>query len=399
MLIIKNVNLIDGTGKPPVLANILIDQGKIIDAGAHVPDIAHADVINAEGMTAIPALSDAHTHFSGSSLFNRPPLGRREKTYDFAEAREACLRWGVTAVRTTGDLMPDILEFRDDAAKGKQVSPRIVSAGPMFQARGGHPCYTVFGADKEIESDACIIIDDDTDIEQKVKAVAKLKVDWIKVFYAHINKMNYPEPVPRISYRTLERTVNAAHELGLPVMVHVDGADEMADAARCGADSIEHMLGVGADSTDFSEELIGHIVKKNIIVVPTMISILKFDAKLPGSVPVWEKLKAAVLRFKNSGIPIAVGCDSGIPLVMHGESVHDELSLMVEAGFTPMEAICAGTNGNAKLLRREHCLGTIERGEDADLLLLGSDPLKDIRHTKDIKMVFMRGKIVYDNLR
>jgi imidazolonepropionase-like amidohydrolase len=400
MLLIKNISLIDGTGRPPVPgAGILIDQGKIVDAGAHVVEadqIAH--VINGEGLTVIPALSDAHTHFSGSSLFSRPPLGRREITYDFAEAREACLRWGITAVRTTGDLLPDILIYRDDVKNGKLVSPRIVSAGRCSRQKTDTRAITVFQADKEIESDACVIIDDETDIEKKVKAVADLNVDWIKVFYAHINKMKYPEPAPRISYRALERTVNAAHELGLPVMVHVDGPDEMADAVRCGADSIEHMLGAGAEKTDFSEDIIDLAKKRNITVVPTMISILKFDDKLPGSVPVWEKLKSAVKMFKNSGIPLAVGCDSGIPYVGHGEAVHDELSCLVQAGFTPMEAICAATSGNAKLLRLDHVLGTIEPGKDADILLLGSDPLKDIHNTKDIRMVLMRGKAVYDDL-
>jgi imidazolonepropionase-like amidohydrolase len=399
MLAIQNVNLIDGTGRPPVCgAVILMHNGRILEAGKTVSIPEGAHVINGDKMTAIPALSDAHTHFSGSSLFTRPPLGRREKTYDYAEAREACLRWGITTVRTAGDLLPDILEYRDDVRAGRVLSPRILSAGPMFQARGGHPCYTVFQSDSEVETDACVILDDGTDIEAEVVRVAGLGVDWIKVFYAHINKMNYPVPVPRISRDTLLRVINAAHSCGLPVLVHVDGPGEMLDAAQCGADSIEHMIGAGGEDTEFSETLIACVKKKGCTVVPTMISILRFDDQLPGSVPVWARLKDAVMKMKQYGIPLAVGCDSGIPMIPHGEAVHDELSCFVQAGFTPMEAICAGTKGNAALLRLDHRLGTIERGKDADLILLGSDPLKDILNTKDIRLVLMRGKTVFDNL-
>ncbi len=386
MLAITNVNLIDGTGRQPTEnAVIIIDNGVITKTGTDIPVPEGIDVINAKGMTAIPALSDAHTHFSGSSFFERPPLARREQTYDYSEAREACLRWGVLTVRTAGDIVPDILEYKKDVLDGKITSPRVLAAGPMFQARGGHPLNTVFMSDEEIEKNACIIIDDDTDIESAVKAVCEMGVDWIKVFYAHINKMDYPNYVPRLSRSVLERVIRAAHRLGKPVMVHVDDPDEMLEAAMSGADCIEHMIGVGAGKAQLSLELIELLKSRNVTVVPTMVSIQRFDDKLEGAAPVWEDLKAAVKKLKDAGVPLAVGCDSGIPLVGHGEGVHDELMFFVEAGFTPMEAICAATLGNAKLLQMDDKTGSLEPGKMADVILLGSNPLEDISNTKDIR--------------
>lgn len=400
MLALTNVNLIDGTGKQPVENAVIISEnGVITGIGTDIPVPDGFIVINCKGLTAIPALSDVHTHFSGSSFFERPPLGRREQTYDFSEAREACLRWGVLTVRTAGDIVPDILEYKRDVLKGRIISPRILAAGPMFQARGGHPLNTVFMSDTEIEKNACIVIDDETDIEASVKAVCDMGVDWIKVFYAHINKMNYPTPVPRLSRQALERVIRAAHRFGKPVMVHVDDPGEMMDAAVCGADCIEHLIGVGAEETHLSTELIELLRSGNITVVPTMVSIQRFDDKLEGASPVWDSLKAAVKRLKDAGVPLAVGCDSGIPFVAYGESVHDELMYFVEAGFNPMEAICAGTLGNARLLKTDDRTGSLEPGKTADIILLGSNPLEHISNTKDIRMVLMEGRVVFDNLR
>ena len=399
MLAITNVNLIDGTGRQPTEnAVIIIDNGVITKTGTDIPVPEGIDVINAKGMTAIPALSDAHTHFSGSSFFERPPLGRREKTYDYSEAREACLRWGVLTVRTAGDIVPTFWSIKGCSGREDNI-PQSSGRRPYVSGSGGHPLNTVFMSDEEIEKNACIIIDDDTDIESAVKAVCEMGVDWIKVFYAHINKMDYPNYVPRLSRSVLERVIRAAHRLGKPVMVPVDDPDEMLEAAMSGADCIEHMIGVGAGKAQLSLELIELLKSRNVTVVPTMVSIQRFDDKLEGAAPVWEDLKAAVKKLKDAGVPLAVGCDSGIPLVGHGEGVHDELMFFVEAGFTPREAICAATLGNAKLLQMDDKTGSLEPGKMADVILLGSNPLEDISNTKDIRLVIMEGRVVFDNLR
>ena len=64
-----------------------------------------------------------------------------------------------------------------------------------------------------------------------------------------------------------------------------------------------------------------------------------------------------------------------------------------------MEAICAATLGNAKLLQMDDKTGSLEPGKMADVILLGSNPLEDISNTKDIRLVIMEGRVVFDNLR
>ena len=397
MLALKNAVLIDGTGKKPIpQCTILMEHGKFKEIGTDIPVPSGAMVMDLQGKTVIPGLIDAHVHISGSSRLDRPGMSHLVPSYDFAEMREGCLRWGVIAVRSCGHFMEETLAFRDGVNNGTiERSPRVCLSGPMFQSRGGHPCYTVFMSDPEVEQDACAVIDDDTQIEPIIRQSKEQGVDFTKIFYAHLNKMDYPNPVPRISKQKLKEIIDISHQYGLSVTVHVDCPAEMLDAVQCGADCIEHMIGAGELENKISDELIDLTKKSGAVVDPTMISIKRFDPM--GSAPsIWDAVKEAVRKCYDAGIPMAVGCDAGIPFVPFGEAVHDEMACLNEAGISPLEVITMATGGNARLLKMEDRIGTIEPGKDADLIVLGKDPLEDIRNTKTIQLVVSKGKIVTD---
>ena len=397
MFALKNACLIDGTGKEPIpQCTILMEHGQFKEIGTDIPVPSGAMVMDLQGKTVIPGLIDAHVHISGSSRLDRPGMSHLVPSYDFAEMREGCLRWGVIAVRSCGHFMEETLAFRDGVNNGTiERSPRVFLSGPMFQSRGGHPCYTVFMSDPEVEQDACAVIDDDTQIEPIIRQSKELGADFTKIFYAHLNKMDYPNPVPRISKQKLKEIIDVSHQYGLSVTVHVDCPAEMLDAVQYGADCIEHMIGAGELENKISDELIELTKKSGAVVDPTMISIKRFDPM--GSAPsIWDAVKEAVRKCYDAGIPMAVGCDAGIPFVPFGEAVHDEMACLNEAGISPLEVITMATGGNAKLLKMEDRIGTIEPGKDADLIVLEKDPLEDIRNTKTIQLVVSKGKIVTD---
>ena len=99
-------------------------------------------------------------------------------------------------------------------------------------------------------------------------------------------------------------------------------------------------------------------------------------------------------KVAAAGIPIAVGTDSGGPGRFQGLWEHREMELMVKAGLTPMQAIQAATANGAKFLGLENQYGTLEPGKIADLIILGADPLEDIRNTRNIDEVWMNGERV-----
>jgi len=396
MLAIKHVKLIDGTGRPPAGdAVILLNGRKITAAGPGVPIPEDASVIDGRGMTAVPAFSDMHTHMGGSSTFDHSPCGDRLGTYEFSEARESFLRWGVTTVRTCGDRASEILNYRDSVNSGKIISPRVLSCGPFIQDPDGHPWATVYMRDPTVGKEACVFADTDMTLEQQIADIALLGVDFIKVFYAHLNKMDYPNPVPRITKEQLCRAVAAAHSHGLKCACHVDGPEEMSDAADAGVDYIEHIIGAGCENGEYSDEIVEKVVSSGAVVTPTMVSIQRFDDS-PGFRSVWDELNTAVKQFYDAGVPMMVGCDSGIPFVPFGESLHDEMEMLANAGIPVPEVLRMATLGNMTHIGLDTSLGSIEPGKTADIVLLGSDPLENIRNTRDVRLVFKEGRVVFD---
>jgi hypothetical protein len=111
-----------------------------------------------------------------------------------------------------------------------------------------------------------------------------------------------------------------------------------------------------------------------------------------------EKLLAqsmhVVAQMESSGVPILAGTDSAAPYVIPGFALHEELALLVKAGLSPMQALEAATKNPADFLGKSETQGTIEAGKNADLLLLDSDPLEDIRNTQRIRAVILGGRLL-----
>ena len=400
MLVLNHAVLIDGAGGVPLPdATVVIDGGKIGAVGQNLPIPEHAQVIDLKGKTLLPGLIDAHSHLGGSARVDRPPHTGRFVSYDYAEHREAALAWGVTTLRSAGDFMPDIVQFRDEVNAGRHRSPRIVTAGRMIQAQGGHPGYSVLFEDPAIFQNELVFLTEESDPDAEVGKLAEAGVDWIKLVASGENVIRYPMRLPRLTTKQLTELTDAAHRRGLPVMVHVDNFDDMRNALTAGADTIEHTLNNATLGTrELPEDVLRMLTSRDVWVVPTMVATKHHDGSIPNAQPVFPALVKAVRAMRAAGVQLGVGCDSGIPFVSFGECEHEELELLCSAGMTPLEAITAATGKNAKLLRLEKELGRIASGCAADLLAVGGDPLTDIRATRDIRLVIRGGKIVEDRL-
>lgn len=395
MIAFKNAYLLDGTGCEPVCNAIVIVEGnKITKVGESIPVPENATVIDLQGKAIIPGFMDAHVHIGCSEDTSRPIMSGRYASYDYSVTRETYLKWGVTTIRSAGDFLPDILEFRDDVNQGKICSPRILAPGKYFQAKNGHPTDTVFFSDPDIVKYATVQVDENTDIVAEVEKQVSAGVDHIKTFIQDDNAMNNREACPRLSFEQLSLLANTAHKYGKQVMVHVDDAKDLVDAVKMGADTIEHVIQAGAPNHEVSDELIQEIVERGIWVVPTMICCKVLDQTTENYSALIEVLK----RFIKAGVHIGVGSDAGVPLVPYGECVHLEMEELTKLGMSPLEAITAATGGNARMVKKGDVFGTIKPGMAADIVVLGSNPLEDIQNTRDIKMVLCGGKVVVDHL-
>lgn len=399
MLALINGNLIDGVDMTvKAEAAVLIDGTHISAAGYGFSIPEDAQVIDLKGRYIIPGLSDAHTHIGGSAQSDRPPHTGRFLSYDYAEHRNAAFDWGVTALRSAGDFVPDILEVRTEAESGKLICPHIVAAGRMLQAKDGHPGYTVLFGDKEVLRHEIMQIDENTDIEACVRELAEAGVDWIKFHLSEMDIFHYPAKKKRLTNAQILRIVHAAHAVGLPVMAHIDDMEGMQEAVLAGVDSVEHTINVGAArGLAMTEELLELLTTRNVWVVPTLVATQYHDGKNPEVAPVFDQALAAVGKMIKAGVQIGVGCDSGIPFLPYGKCVHEEMELLCRAGMTPAQALKAATSENARMFGKDAQFGSVTAKKAADLVILKENPLDDIRNTKTIEMVIYGGSIVRDN--
>jgi len=399
VLVLCNAKVINGeSDKIMENATIIIEKDHIISVGQHLNIPEEAQVIDLKNNFLLPGFSDVHTHFGGTADINRPPHTGRFVSYNYAEHREKALYWGVTAIRSAGDFMPDIIEIKEMEKRGELSSPHIVTAGRMIQAKAGHPGYTVLFAEENILKNELVLVDEHTDLCDEVRKLVAAGVDWIKVIISDLDVIHYPNKVPRLTRQQISQIITTAHELNRPVMAHIDHIEDMKEALICGVDSIEHTINYAVTTGKVMTEDVLHMLKEqNVWVVPTMVSTKYHDGNIEGVEPVFPDLCKAVRSMIDAGVNIGVGCDSGTPFVPYGLCVHEEMELLCDVGMSPMEAIISATSGNAKLMRCEKEFGTVAAGKRADLVVIGSDPISDIRNTRDIRMVIHNGRVVRDD--
>jgi len=109
---------------------------------------------------------------------------------------------------------------------------------------------------------------------------------------------------------------------------------------------------------------------------------------------VYAKYLEVTGAMRQAGVEFIAGTDTPNPYCFPGFSLHDELALMVKAGFTPMEALQAATRNPAKYLGLLDSLGTVEKGKIADLVLLDANPLVEISNTQKINAVVVGGRLI-----
>ena len=407
--VLTGATLIDGTGAAPVRdAAVVIEDGRVTAAGPRgaLAWPADAAVIDARGRTVIPGLIDAHDHLAshGYALATRWGLEEPASTTHLRTARVLAdtLAMGYTTVRDAGGLDAG---FKLAVEQGLVPGPRLVVALQIISPTGGigdrvspsgHDCC---GAYDPLLPDS--VANGPDAVRDVVRRIVRAGADVIKTATTG-GASSRPGHGPldaAFSAAEIEALVTESHAQGRRVMCHALGGPGLRAALEAGVDSIEHGCYLDEDPT-----LLNRMAVQGTFFVPTLsVYVYHRESKAPH---VRERARAlhahhvaSVQRALELGVPIAAGTDAG----GHGHPNNAlELKYLVEAGLAPMQALRAATQWAARCLGLDREIGTLEKGRQADLVVVDGNPLDDIGVLLDparIELVLKAGEICADRRR
>ena len=394
MKAITGATLIDGTGSLPVSNGVaLIEGNEIVSAGGaqavKVPE--DTEIIDAKGMTLMPGLIDTHDHLASFSYEIASRWGitepRSTRHLRIASVLKQTLDTGYTLVRDAGGLDAG---FRMSVDEGLVPGPRLrVALGFITPTGGMADRVSPLGYRPPAGEDSGLpwgVADGPVAMRAKVREMVGAGADVIKTATtggASSTAGLGPKDV-LFERAELEALVDEAHKRGRRVMCHALGGEGLRMAIEVGVDSIEH-----GSYLDEDPRLLEMMAQKGIVFTPTY-GVYTFHA-IHGTPH--GRARAAALRehHVNSlrmaldyGVTVTAGTDEGG--WEHGNNAH-ELTCLVEAGMTPMQAIVAATGDAAKCVGLDADIGSIAPGKRADLILVDGNPLDDIS-------ILERGKAV-----
>jgi len=264
------------------------------------------------------------------------------------------------------------------------VGPRIFASGPGLR--------TSSALGSQIPEATA---DGPAEAMRVVRRLIAAGVDNIKIFGSTGNGLELTA-FQTFSYEELKAAIDAAHDLGKKVAVHTYGPAAARDAARAGADSIEHAV-------DMDDATIAEMAKRGVVYVPTIDHNRWYRDNIKNATAedkerlndfINRNLETAK-RAVKAGVKFAMGSDGGAS-AMIGETTK-ELEWFVKAGMTPEQALATATSNAAALLGQEKDLGRIAPGYFADIVAVAGDPLKDIGVViNKVQWVMKEGAIVFD---
>lgn len=417
--VLTHVRVIDGTGAPArENQTLVIRDGRIAEVGdvTSVTLPAGANIIDLPGRSVMPGLVMMHEHLyypTGPGVYGQ--LGE--------SFTRLYLAGGVTTMRTGGNtngIMDINLARRIDA--GDMVGPALDATAPYLN--GPSPFLQMYG------------LKDAADARRQVQYWAGMGATSLKAYM-------------QITRDELKASIEEGHTRGLKVTGHLCSVT-YSEAADLGIDNLEHGF---LAATDFVADkqpdvcpgqargqqtlvaldengapfraLVKKLVDKHVALTSTL---TVFETFTPGRpmprgldvltpqlrdqfqrahdrvqqntesayAALFPKAMRMERAFVKAGGLLTAGTDpTGSGGVVPGFADQRQLELLVEEGFTPVEAISIGTLNGAKYLGRDATIGTIAPGKQADLVIVNGDPSKTIADVQRVQTVFKKG-VGYD---
>ncbi len=391
-LVLDNVRIFDGTGAPPIeRGRIVIEGDRVRSVGADVAVPEGAERVDLSGRTVTPGLIDSHFHIE-----NDPRMALRQ------------LAHGVTSFRDPGQWEKKFEELRAIVARERLPGPRIFTAGPHID--GEHPAYP---ADAVVARDA-----------EEARRLAERNLDRgassLKIYF-------------RLPLAGARAVIDVCHARRVPCTAHLEVLDAR-ELFEAGLHGVEHVTSLGMSITPRmaaeqyrqavlrdndarregryrllaradldgpeAQALYATLRERRPWLDPTL-AVFERRADRPpaGTDPDtatvfadgFARMQQLTRRAALAGARVVLGGHTDVPFAGRGEAPWRELELLVESGFTPLEALTAATSTAAGFLYQPESLGTLRPGFTADLVVFRGDPTARISDVRTVERVMVGG--------
>ena len=409
--IYEGARLIAGDGSAPIEnAAFVVENGRITAVGRRgaVPAPSGASRVDLTGKTVMPALVNAHVHF-GYERFTRaegeslPEHFTAENLLDHLQ-REAF--YGVGTANDGGSAPVALsLQFQlDQAARNFPPAAQYSFNAGIVPPNGGPDSILIKGT-RPLHSNYEVIRAPEG--RAAVQDVAAKNIKRIKIWLGDRNGT-----YPAMPWQVYEALIDEAHKNGIRIHAHATTIRDQKDALRAGIDTLVHMV----QNAPIDDELKALVREKRpywatVIALGDRSDVCDNDpfftqslsdkiiaeirasgcSPNPNAATREARLKENFTAMVQSGARLVLGADTGIrPGNAFGSGEHHEIAHWVQLGLSPSDAIVAATSRPAEAMGLTD-VGTVAEGKAADFLVLNANPLDDIRNTRQIADVYLRG--------
>ncbi len=410
-LLIENVTLIDGTGRPPATGvSVLVEGDRIARVHRGELDAPRSvERIDGSGKYLMPGLMDVHIHLRGRFDYASGTV-REQAEADVAGIRalQSYLYSGVTTIYDVGNDPDFIFRLRARERSGEIEAPRLLATGGIATYPGSH------GGGPN-----AVLIDDWPEAVPVLQAHLEQQPDMIKFTLEERGWGSRPL-IPLLPLDLLQHAIGFYNDHGLRTTAHTSSELRAREAIFAGVDTLAHPVIQGPITEEFAR-LMG--AKK--IPMTTTLTIgenysrlaehpeyldqpLYRDVLEPEEIERlqtetaqefrerpwtwWMQIMSPIAQenlrqIYAAGGVLALGTDQTI-----GPATHREMELLQAAGIPTLEVIRIATLNSAEFLGRARELGSVEEGKIADLVLLTADPSADVDNAKQIDTVIKAGR-------
>jgi imidazolonepropionase-like amidohydrolase len=331
-------------------------------------------VIDCAGKTIVAGFWNTHVHFTESTWKNAATAPAAQLT---AHMQEMLTRWGFTTVWDLGSDPADSLPLHRRVNSGEVLGPNIFLAGSIFPSNG-HPAY--LPPEMQLPEAA-------TPEASAKMALAYLGMglDGMKLFTGVYKGEN--NPVVNMDVAIAKAAVDVTHAQGKPVFAHPQNTAGVETVIASGVDVMAHTVAL---QPGYTPEQLARFKQQGIALTPTLSLFTRIPAPAEIVARIVENVVGQLKSFSDNGGAVLFGTDVGF-IKLYDTTLEYELMRRALSERQVLAALTTNPAGYFKAAKK----GKIEKGFDADLVVLDGDPLTDVRNFARVATTIRAGRVIY----